>query len=75
MVECAVREAFEETGMCLLNDPEAGDIMQSLVLHHLQCLCSLSMFSYVLRVVQCSNTVGGATQVFMHSSHDHVILP
>jgi len=25
MVECAVREAFEETGLHLRNDPEAGD--------------------------------------------------
>ena len=24
MVECAIREAFEETGMHLRNDPEAG---------------------------------------------------
>lgn len=31
MVECAVREAFEETGLHLRNDPKAGDEQRSLL--------------------------------------------
>jgi 8-oxo-dGTP pyrophosphatase MutT (NUDIX family) len=36
MMECAIREAFEETGLQLRNDPEAGESMCStcFILYH-----------------------------------------
>ena len=35
MVECAIREAYEETGMRLRNDPQAGDRAVQLLARHL----------------------------------------
>ena len=49
MVECAVREAYEETGVRLRNDPQAGDCgsMQTVLRHTLVCSTALRRTSCI----------------------------
>ena len=55
MVECAVREAFEETGLHLLNDADAGgsDSIGTLQLRSIEISKDVAVWSGVLCLVVC----------------------
>jgi ADP-ribose pyrophosphatase YjhB (NUDIX family) len=54
MVECAIREAYEETGMRLRNDPQAGD-WAARALHVRCCMCCLCSWGHDgVWAAQCS---------------------